>query len=316
VSYGQHTRDVFEMSDAFIDIDSNDVECQFERIFQLIFGSPHITPTKDEYAMHIAYSSSLRSSDLSRQVGAVILSSNGEIISTGANEVPKAGGGLYWPEDKEIHRDTEKGYDSNEKRKYELAEKIITKLKPELLEDSDNLDISEMKKIFADTGVFDITEYGRQVHAEMEALISCARIGISTRGCTLYSTTFPCHNCAKHIVSSGISRVVFVEPYPKSKALDLHDDSISFPHDNKDDNESGKVVFEPYVGVGHRIFVDVFSMKLSTGRQIIRKANGEKIKWKPSDSSPRLQLLPLSYIERERGIIGDISDLIVKMKLN
>ncbi|MDN3612645.1 hypothetical protein QWZ16_23945 [Vibrio ostreicida] len=26
---------------------------------------------------------------------------------------------------------------------------------------------------------------------------------------------FPCHNCAKHIVASGIKRVVYVEPYPK-----------------------------------------------------------------------------------------------------
>ena len=44
-------------------------------------------------------------------------------------------------------------------------------------------------------------------HAEMEALLSCARSGVSTRGATLYSTTFPCHNCAKHIIAAGVARV-------------------------------------------------------------------------------------------------------------
>jgi deoxycytidylate deaminase len=73
----------------------------------------------------------------------------------------------------------------------------------------------------------DITEFGRPVHAEMEAILSCARIGISPKMGTLYCTTFPCHNCAKHIVAAGIKRVVYVEPYPKSKAEKLHSDSLN-----------------------------------------------------------------------------------------
>ena len=59
------------------------------------------------------------------------------------------------------------------------------------------------------------------VHAEMEALLSCARSGVSPVGGTLYSTTFPCHNCAKHIVAAGLRRVVYVEPYPKSRAVEF-----------------------------------------------------------------------------------------------
>ena len=42
-----------------------------------------------------------------------------------------------------------------------------------------------------------ITEYGRAVHAEMDALIACARMGSAVRGGTLYVTTYPCHNCAR-----------------------------------------------------------------------------------------------------------------------
>ena len=103
----------------------------------------------------------------------------------------------------------------------------------EIKSKANNVKVSEEEiiSILKDSGLFDITEYGRAVHAEMEALLTCARAGISPRGGTIYSTTFPCHNCAKHIVTSGIERVVFVEPYPKSKALELHDDSIEIKKD-------------------------------------------------------------------------------------
>ncbi len=78
-----------------------------------------------------------------------------------------------------------------------------------------------------DAMVQDITEFGRMTHAEMNAITDAARLGRRTAGGTLYCTTFPCHNCAKHIVAAGISRVVFIEPYPKSKALELHYDAIT-----------------------------------------------------------------------------------------
>lgn len=49
--------------------------------------------------MYVAYASGLRSACLSRQVGASIMNSDGVVIATGRNDVPKAGGGLYGPED-------------------------------------------------------------------------------------------------------------------------------------------------------------------------------------------------------------------------
>ncbi|MFO2375906.1 cytidine deaminase, partial [Pseudomonas aeruginosa] len=73
------------------------LKAQLWRVIDILFGQPYVTPTFDEYAMFMAFSASLRSADLSRQVGAVLTRDEG-IISTGANDVPKAGGGLYWPE--------------------------------------------------------------------------------------------------------------------------------------------------------------------------------------------------------------------------
>jgi len=87
----------------------------------LFFGKPCVTPTKDEYAMFLAFAAATRSGDLSRQVGAVITSETGEIIATGANDVPCFGGGLYWADHgEEDARDYHKGFDANEHRRTEI----------------------------------------------------------------------------------------------------------------------------------------------------------------------------------------------------
>src|SRR5262249_24594304 len=91
--------------------------------------------------------------------------------------------------------------------------------------------------------ILDITEYGRPVHAEMDALLAAGRVGVSAPGATLYCTTFPCHNCAKHLIAAGIRRVVYVEPYPKSRTAKLYNHSVRFSTEETDD---GRVLFEPF----------------------------------------------------------------------
>lgn len=49
-------------------------------------------------------------------------------------------------------------------------------------------------------------------HAERNALYSAARNGVSTKGCRIYLTWFPCVDCARGIIQSGISEVIAVEP--------------------------------------------------------------------------------------------------------
>ena len=74
-----------------------------ERVLEIGTGSGYaaavLAEIAREYAMFMAYAASLRSAELGRQVGAVILSQQGEFISVGANEVPCGGGGLYWSDD-------------------------------------------------------------------------------------------------------------------------------------------------------------------------------------------------------------------------
>lgn len=52
------------------------------------------------------------------------------------------------------------------------------------------------------------------VHAEQNAIIQAARLGVSIDGGTLYCTHQPCILCAKMIVNSGIRRVVYEQGYP------------------------------------------------------------------------------------------------------
>jgi deoxycytidylate deaminase len=253
----------------------------------------------DEYAMHLAFGASLRSGDLSRQVGAVIVSAEGDPVAVGANDVPQAGGGLYWPGSRDA-RDHARKKDANEAQRNAIVADVLARLRPGTISAESPEAEAWMKDGRAKlkgSALMDITEYGRAVHAEMEAILCCARTGVSPRGGTLYSTTFPCHNCAKHVVAAGIVRVVYVEPYPKSMASQLFDDSIVVGRAKKEDP---RVRFEPFVGVGPRSFLDLFSIGLSSGTTVVRKRGGEVKEWSPEKALVRVPALPNSYLDREK----------------
>ena len=59
------------------------------------------------------------------------------------------------------------------------------------------------------------------VHAEQNAIIQAAKLGVSIEGATLYCTHQPCILCAKMIVNAGIVRVVYGEGYPDAFALEI-----------------------------------------------------------------------------------------------
>ena len=59
------------------------------------------------------------------------------------------------------------------------------------------------------------------IHAEQNAIIQAARLGSTIDGATLYCTHQPCVICAKMIVNSGISRVVYKYGYPDEFALEM-----------------------------------------------------------------------------------------------
>lgn len=331
--YGQHTRDAFELADVFIrqEPEHKNTKAQLERFLRLVFGANDETPTPDEHAMFLAYASSMSSADLSRQIGAVVWKDHVGVVGVGCNDVPAAGGGHYWPGPHD-QRDHALGHDANERHKREIADEVTRKVvallqdrkrskKPIKLNEKQQ---SLIKEACESSRLLDITEFGRAVHAEMDALISCDRAGTSVLGTTVFTTTFPCHNCTKHIVASGVRRVVYIEPYEKSQAFDLHDDAITRDDpgdlapqsvDRDEDRERGskKVVFEPFMGVGPRRFFDLFSMKLSNGYPVKRKKRpaGTKEKWTiSSDSIVRVPMSPTSYLDREAQLAQHVTTLL------
>ena len=64
-------------------------------------------------------------------------------------------------------------------------------------------------------------ELCRAIHAEQNAILQAARLGISLKDATLYCSNKPCVICMKMIINSGITRVVYLEDYP-----DLYTDEL------------------------------------------------------------------------------------------
>ncbi|MAE69656.1 MAG: cytidine deaminase [Gemmatimonadetes bacterium] len=268
---GQALRDTFHLADLFLEVgnDLDAVKQDLSRMLDLLFGFGISTPTRAESGMFHAHAASLRSAQLGRQVGAALLTTDGDMISVGTNEVPRSGGGLYWEGDSPDDRDHKRGRDSSDEAKEEIVREIL-----DVLDDTwRNTPSEDKQRLLSDriqelrtTRIMSLTEFGRAVHAEAEAIVSAARRGTATAKSELYCTTFPCHVCAKHIVAAGIRSVTYIEPYPKSRALDLHNDSISL-----EDEEDGKVLFRPFVGVAPRAFERLFSMTKQDGSRIWRK---------------------------------------------
>lgn len=64
-------------------------------------------------------------------------------------------------------------------------------------------------------------ELCRGLHAEQNAIIQAARLGINISGATLYCTTMPCIICSKMIINAGITKVVYGEGYADELAREM-----------------------------------------------------------------------------------------------
>lgn len=64
----------------------------------------------------------------------------------------------------------------------------------------------------------------RTIHAEMNAILQCAKFGVSTSGAELYVTHFPCLQCCKAIIQSGIKAVYYATDYKNQPyAVELYE---------------------------------------------------------------------------------------------
>lgn len=273
VSYGQQTRSIFSEADFFIRNDGdNDTALRraIERYLSIVFDIGIHTPTRAESAMHEASDVANRSACMSRQVGAAIVDSKGDLISLGWNDVPRAGGGLYVEDDQ---WSTDSGKENpgdrdhrcfrfgqkichNDREKDAIRADLLRRLRTSGLLREGTTD-ADLAKAIRGSGLDAVIEFSRSIHAEMEAILAIARDSRhSLIGATLYSTTYPCHNCARHIVAAGISEVVYIQPYKKSLAMKLHHDAVS-----EDQRGDGRTVFRQYEGVAPKHFTLLFRQR-------------------------------------------------------
>ncbi|MGY3715471.1 ComE operon protein 2 [Sutcliffiella cohnii] len=53
----------------------------------------------------------------------------------------------------------------------------------------------------------------RTIHAEVNALLQCAKFGVPTEGAEIYVTHFPCLHCCKSLIQAGIKVVYYAQDY-------------------------------------------------------------------------------------------------------
>lgn len=348
-AYGQKLSDTFPIADLFVAFGHDREKSrealseQIGRFVRLIMGANDTTPTPAESAMFHAFGAAVRSGSLARQVGASLTTRQGDILSVGCNDVPKAGGGIYWEGDHYDHRDIRKNRDSSQEHEENIVEEILKAFggKGWL---STLPSASEVIAALENSRVVNLLEFMRPLHAEMDALLTAQRHGLSACDKTLYCTTFPCHECAKLIIGAGISRVVYIEPYPKSRVAQMYEteiatepftaicnscqatslstdhcsscggkDLVRFERDSC--HECGslhRVEFRPFVGVGPRRYLELFVMTSFEGLKFKRKdERGRRLDWTPAQRSP---MFPLSYLEKESFLYDQYREAFEKLK--
>ena len=313
-TFGQNVQDAFPFGDLFIEVgDEKIIREQLNRFFISLFGYPFNTPSKNEYGMFFADTVAKRSSDLSRQVGAAILSYDGEIIATGCNDVPKFGGGIPWSDENNDFRDFKLGQDLNASMKDSLVKEVFDSLKSKgwLSKEQSEKDTLELvqEALYKEDSplkgkrLTSLLEFSRCLHAEMNALMDAAKRGVSVKNAVLYCTTFPCHMCAKLIIASGIKQVYFIEPYPKSLTKDLYSDLVSI---GENDCNNNKVKFSPFVGISPNMYRKIFSQSKR------KDENGYAITWEEVEKYPRFNIFAEAYTDLEIVAVKVLQDFLEK----
>lgn len=293
--YGQNVRDAFVEGDLFIRVSKDNItktESKIVRFLHLIFESAIITPSIEEIAMYNAKAAAGNSACLSRQVGACIIDDKDNILSIGWNDVPKYGGNLYSSNSEIDHRCFNHEFCSNDIQKDNVVENIVQSIinNKKLLQLKKIPNIAGLLKenIRNNTKVKDLIEFSRSVHAEMHAIIQGAlTTGDKIINGRLFCTTYPCHNCSRHIIAAGIKEVYYIEPYVKSLCLTLHEDAMT---ENEDSNNKVKILI--FDGVSPKKYLSFFTnfAERKTKGKLIKK-DLKTIKPKTSKSLQALSTL-------------------------
>ena len=219
--YGQQVELCVDKADILIDNSEEVLKAKYKEkvldFVDLAIGNKPRGASKDEILMNIAFSSAHSSKCIKRHVGAVIVDPKGQVVSAGYNENPLGTNPcIEEPEYKnqcfrDIVRNRHfKSLEDKEALCPVCGQKIVFESGPpwRCKACADNGKKTNLESyVFPDRAL----NWCTAVHAEVWAILAA---GERARGGTLYTTTFPCSQCAEKIVQSGIKKVVFTESYP------------------------------------------------------------------------------------------------------
>lgn len=235
---GQQVRRCVKNADIVIDNSSawntiDDANDFFKKVLDYIhlLEEPYRGPTEKEMLMHLAYSVSLHSKCIQRQVGAVISDENYRVLSIGYNDVPQESETCY-DLFSECYRKIKKRKNLN-LQGVKICPYCGSALKSqgELLNENPILRCDNDKcgksvfDMFSAQEEFKELEYCRSLHAEENAILSnpflAENFYTKNKKLIIFTTTFPCMLCSKKIANSGIKHLFFVEPYPMPEAYEI-----------------------------------------------------------------------------------------------
>jgi deoxycytidylate deaminase len=199
--------------------DLTELSKQIVRYVSLILHPGLVSPTRDERCMQAAFVARNNSGCISRQVGAVVTTENGSIVSVGWNDVPfghvpcllRSRDDLLTKQDKAAFSDYENNdsaFHGHLKRHVAIKADVRLLLKgrstPFCFRDAYNAHKEENNQV-----------HTRSLHAEENAFLQLSLNGTRMpHNAVLYSTASPCELCSKKAFQLGVRRIVYIDPYP------------------------------------------------------------------------------------------------------
>jgi len=247
VAYGQQVlrcveeADILFINDQNFETDviiKNTLKDRFWSHLGLITGEELRNPSIKETMMTAASTIALQSHCLKRRVGAVLCDEHGYIVSAAYNEVPITQKKCL-DEYGMCYRDHVRNEFRNKfLRNLDHCPKCGNPLKgnASFLCTECKYDLSDLLPIYK------ALDKCRSLHAEETTILKAS--SYQFKDSVLYSTTFPCMQCAKRILQVRIPRIIYIDPYPEKEPIIML--------------EKGKVKTEKFEGIKAQAYYKLF----------------------------------------------------------
>lgn len=224
VFISQNIQKCIEISDIHLnnpdrqEFNNNELSSQLFWYVSLILHPGLVTPTSIERGMQLAFSAKLNSGCISRQVGAVVTDSNYSIKAVGWNSTPEGQTPCVLKSASELLAGGKDQVYSSYERTNEKFQNIMNCTYHKAIS-SPNLKGRKVSYCFKDIQNKIENEknqvHTRSLHAEENAFLQIAKYGGEPiQGGFLFTTASPCELCSKKAYQLGISKVIYIDPYP------------------------------------------------------------------------------------------------------